>query len=359
MYEPSMLRAAMDTRAGRIVVLQPRPTVVEVPVTWTFDVCRNSWRRMGATLAPDADVWQLVYHEAADLTLAIPGGEGPIRGYSYGDDAWTDIPTRGRQPARISDAVYDPDTGTVIGWSDPSASLWSYDLARRTWTPFAHRPEDTWPDLTSATLDDWTGYTLLAYDTVRDAVLLAVFPVDGRRGGTWSFDVGTGRWTDLRSPPPALLFGYGELGTEMAYDSAHGRAVATTGGEVVVFDSRSGAWSRPSPEEWGDAIEFDTTWAPWTLDGLQFLPYGLPLGLIARGEHTTVFDPANERIVIVGGDARLRDGRLPVDLQIGWWLTADTWAYDVASNTWTQLVPEQEPLVMAGTYRPSGHAPPR
>ena len=228
MYEPSMLRAAMDTRAGRIVVLQPRPTVVEVPVTWTFDVCRNSWQRMQATLAPDADVWQLVYHEAADLTLAIPGWEGPIRGYSYGDDAWTDIPTRGRQPARISDAVYDPDTGTVIGWSDPSASLWSYDLARRTWTPFAHRPGDTWPDLTSATLDDWTGYTLLAYDTVRDAVLLAVFPVDGRRGGTWSFDVGTGRWTDLRSPPPALLFGYAELGTEMAYDSAHGRAVAIT-----------------------------------------------------------------------------------------------------------------------------------
>jgi hypothetical protein len=314
---------------------------------------------MTATLAPNADVWQLVYHEAADLTLAIPGWEGPIRAYSFADDVWTDLPQSGIRPEVVRDAVYDPDTGMVIGWSDQTSTLWTYDIDRHAWAEELRGPGDRWPDLTSRTIDDWVGYTLMAYDTVRDAVLLAVFPVEGRNGSTWTFDVRSRRWTDLRSPPPALLFGYGELGTEMAYDSAHGTAVAITGGEVAVFDSRSGAWSRPSPEEWGDAIEFDNTWAPWTLDGLQFLPYGLPLGLIARGGHTTVFDPANQRIVIVGGDARLRDERLPVDLQIGWWLTADTWAYDVGSNAWTQLVPEQEPLVMAGTYRPSGHGPPR
>jgi hypothetical protein len=359
MYEPSMLPAAMDTHAGRIVVLQPRPTVVEVPVTWTFDVCRNSWQRMSATLAPDADVWQLVYHEEADLTLAIPGWEGPIRAYSYADDVWMDLPQSGAQPEVVRDAVYDPDTGSVIGWSDQTSTLWTYDIDRRAWAEELRRPGDRWPDLTSRTIDDWVGYTLMAYDTVRHAVLLAVFPVEGRNGSTWTFDVRSRRWTDLRTSPPAVPFGYGELGTEMAYDSAHGRAVATSGGDVVVFDSRSGAWSRPSPEEWGDAIKFDTTWAPWELGGQVVWPNGMPHGLLARTAHTLVYDPANERAVLLGGNARAIDPDLPVDVQMNWWLTADTWAYDVEGNAWTRLVPAQEPLVMAGTYRPSGHRPPR
>jgi hypothetical protein len=62
---------------------------------------------------------------------------------------------------------------------------------------------------------------------------------------------------------------------------------------------------------------------------------------------------------MIGGTARMVDPGLPAEVQTNSWLTADTWAYDVASNAWTQLVPEQEPLVMAGTYRPTGHGPPR
>lgn len=353
-YEPGMLPAAMDTHAGRIVVLQPRPTVVEQPVTWTFDVCRNSWQRMAATLDPEADVQRLVYHAAARLSLGIPGWEGPVRAYSLDDDTWTDLPSRDEQPSGITDAVYDPDSGMVIGWSDQSSGLWTFDLGSREWTVVTPRAGDPWPDTTSTTLDDWTGYTLMTYDTVRHAVLLAVFPVEGRGGSTWAFDITTRRWTDLRSAPPPLLCGYGEMGTEMAYDSTHGRAVAISGGEVAVFDSGTGTWSRSSPDAWGGIVEFDTTWEPGTLSGSTFLPDGLPIGLIARFGHAVVSDPANERVVMLGGAARMIDHDMPTDFQFGWWLTADTWAYDVGDNAWTQLVPEQEPLMMSGTYRPGG-----
>ncbi len=359
MYEPGTLPAAMDTRAGRIVVLQPRPTVVERHVTWTFDVCRNSWQRMAATLAPEADLTRLVYHAAADLTLAIPGWEGPVRAYSAADDTWTDIPSQGQQPNGISDAVYDPESTSVIGWNDWASTLWTYDLGSGTWAVVTPRAGDPWPDTTSTAVDDWTGYTLMTYDTVRHAVLLAVFAVDGRGGSTWAFDVASRRWTDLRSSPPALLLNYLETGTEMVYDSEHGRAVAISGGEVAVFDSSTGTWSRSSPDAWGDILEFDTTWPPGTVAGSPFLPDGLPIGLIARYGHTVVYDPANERVVMLGGSARMIDDEMPADLQLGWWLTADTWAYDVGDNTWTQLVPEQEPLVMTGTYRPSGRGTPR
>jgi hypothetical protein len=131
--------------------------------------------------------------------------------------------------------------------------------------------------------------------------------------------------------------------------------VATTSGEVAVFDSGTGTWSRSSPDDWGGILTYDTTMgtAP-KVGGQDFLPDGLPTGLIARFGHTLVYDPANERVAMVGGSARMVDTDMPTDFQIGWWLTADMWAYDVADNTWTQLVPEQEPLVMAGTYRPSG-----
>jgi hypothetical protein len=354
MYEPSFLPAAMDTRTARIVVLQPRATVVDEPVTWTFDVCRNTWQRMSADVDSDVDMALLVYHAAEDVTLALPRWEGTVRAYSAADDAWTELPTRGRQPSVISDVAYDPDTPSVIGWSDQSAGLWSFDLARRTWTQFARRPGDPWPDLTSREIDDWIGYTLLTYDTVRDAVLLVVFPVGGRRGSTWEFDVGSGRWTDLRSTPPAMMFSYMEMGTEIAYDSAHGTAVVASGGDVALFDSRTGAWVRPSPERWRGIVEFDTSWAPWEIEGQEFAPYGLPAGPLARYQHSVVYDPASERVVLLGGNARMIDHAMPADLQYGWWLTADAWAYDVGDNTWTQLVTEQEPLVMAGTNRPTG-----
>lgn len=359
MFEPAMLPAAMDTQAGRIVVLQPRATVDDDPVTWTFDVCDNSWHRMTATFDPDAvDMTQLVYHAGVDVTLAIPVWEGAVWAYSLRDDTWTGVPSAPPRPESISDVVYDPDTRLVVGWSDQTSGLWTYDLGRGGWSEVTPEPGDRWPDTTMGMADATPGYTLMAYDTVRDAVLLAVLPVEGRRGGTWSFDVRAAKWTDLGSVPPGLLLGYVELGGEIAYDSAHGRAVVTAGGEVAVFDSSTGSWSRSSPDDWGDEVEFDTTWAPWTANGSTFLPNGLPSGLIARSGHTVVYDPAHQRVVMLGGSARITDPDMPADVQTNWWLTADTWAYDVGENSWTQLVPAQEPLVMSGTYRPTGPEPP-
>jgi hypothetical protein len=273
-------------------------------------------------------------------------------------DSWSDLPSQGPQPEGISDVVYDPDTARVIGWSDSTVSLWTYDLERQAWSEVPRSDGDAWPDTTSRTIDDWTSYTLLTYDTVRDAVLLAVFPVAGRRGGTWSLDVGSGRWTDLHSTPPELVFGYVELGSEMAYDSAHGRAVTISSGDVAVFESRTGAWSRPSPDYRDEAGEFVTTWSPWDIAGQYSAPYDLLSGLIARTGHTLVYDAANQRVVLLGGSARMMDPDMPADYQVAWWLTADTWAYDVGDDSWTQLVPEQEPLRLSGTYRPTSGTDP-
>jgi hypothetical protein len=52
----------------------------------------------------------------------------------------------------------------------------------------------------------------------------------------------------------------------------------------------------------------------------------------------------NDRVILLGGESLL-DTPYPAS---PWWVLADTWAYDVATNTWSRLVaPHQPPTPVA------------
>jgi N-acetylneuraminic acid mutarotase len=129
--------------------------------------------------------------------------------------------------------------------------------------------------------------------------------------------VATPRWTDLQpaGAAPAPRFGH-----SLAYDPA--------GGKVILFGGRDA-------EDYVDTWAFDPGTDTWTL----LNPGGRRPW--ARHGHAMVYDPSRGRIILFGGTSM-------AGLLIG---LNDLWIYDPAANTWTMLTPSGD--VPPGR---SGHA---
>lgn len=118
-----------------------------------------------------------------------------------------------------------------------------------------------------------------------------------------------GRWTRVEGSGPPPRSGYG-----ISYDAARGL--------VVLFGGESAT-------EW-----FNDTWtySPATGTWTEMRPAVSPP---ARSRTSMVYDSASQRTVIFGGYVPMAPGR------------NDTWAYDTANNTWTDMVP---PVAPEGRY---------
>jgi hypothetical protein len=351
--EPSSIPATFDTRHGVIVAVDTVAFPGETSVTWTFDVCTNAWTRRSPPVGPEGDLYHFVYDEAADVTLAVPHWTGPMWAYSVTDDAWTRLPESSGRPEGITDATYDPDRAKVMAWSDFDGALFQYDLASNTWTrveplPSARgvlSPAPSRRDIDGGTL--W--YSLLAYDTVADDLILAMLPVAGVPGATWVFHPDSWSWTKADQEPPLLNLGWGEFGTEVAFDSAHRAVVIDALGFLATYASANGTWSLPEPTSWAPGLTLDPRTFEVTVNGERVRRH-LTRGPLARSWPTLVYDPVNERIIMLGGTATIVDPTTPLEEQWTSWILADVWAYDVGANRWTQLLAPHDPPVMSGHY---------
>jgi N-acetylneuraminic acid mutarotase len=139
-----------------------------------------------------------------------------------------------------------------------------------------------------------------------EALLFGGGTGDGQYEDTWAYESATDTWTKLEpiggSPP-------GRLYQSMVYHVADGTALLFGGA------TRSGLAN--------DLWAYDPTRNTWT----ELKPMGDSPP--ARSFHALVYDPITETTLLFGG--RNDDG-----------LMNDTWAYDPADNTWTDLQPEGE-----------------
>jgi N-acetylneuraminic acid mutarotase len=132
---------------------------------------------------------------------------------------------------------------------------------------------------------------------------------------TWAYDPTANSWAELNpsgtAPPP-------RAGASMAYDPAAKRLILFGGHDGEVF--RNDTWA------------YDPAGNIWT----EIKPSGtLPP---ERTAHAMAYDPVTRRMIMFGGE--YAQGSEGESLGLN-----DTWAYDPASNTWTEL-------------RPSGTLPP-
>jgi len=313
--------AAMDTQSGRVVVFD-----LDSKSTWTFDVCTNTWRKMQPAREPDLGLpnagpgrtVEMVYDADADLTVAF---EGPgAWSYSVETNTWTYLPKNGSAPAISSSShfVYDPVSGSVLRLDYSPPRMWTFAVETNTWTEIDQGevvPPTTGPSTAS----------LVGYDAAANQLVLVLL---GARNEVWVFNPCALVWAKRKTLPPRpteMGFGWVESGGAVVFDEARGLTVAFSLGSMATYSAATDEWRAVAPGS-GWASGFAATPAEDELLA--------PDGQLSRLGHRLVYDPTNERIVMVGGTARMPDPD-------SWQALGDVWAYDLSTNTWLELVPPE------------------
>jgi hypothetical protein len=302
---PSPGAMAFDRGAGRIVLYAAGSAG---PETWTFDVCTNTWTWMHPNREPP-DLGDLVYDVDSDVTIGASWGEGasPIWAYDLKANTWTET---GRAPGGFPSLrlrLYDPVSGFVVATGDDGdpgtlgSELWSYEVETDTWTPI---PQANRPAIEPREY---------AYDASVDR-LVAYADAGGQPGGatTWLFDLRTGTWSGTGAGTPGFSYGMWGMGPAIAYDEAAERTVMAGQGRSVAYDAATDRWETLFETPSGDQ------------------PGACGTRPECRLGRQMVYDPVNGRLVAYGGN---------VYTTCTWEAADDMWAFDMATRSWTLVLP--------------------
>jgi len=275
-------------------------TTTEVPGSWTAVPTPEEapGPRLGGSLAHVPSTAKLYLYAGWDGASFFNG----IWGYDATAGTWTDLGPRGAEPpARaLHSMVYVPTIEKLVmfGGFDGTTYLndtWAYDPAENTWTNLA-------PAGVSPAARD--GHSLV-FDPARGQVILfGGWNGKTEFGDTWAYNPNANTWLELAptGDRPAA-----RDSQAMTYDS--------TEGLVILF----GGWNQST--EFNDTWLYDPAAGTWT----NAAPAGdLPSG---RALAQMVYDPAAKRVIMFGGGT------------IGNLVSADTWIYNPAANTWNQVTP--------------------
>lgn len=328
--------AAIDDESAQVVVLP-----AEGLQTWVLDVCTNSWQRGADRPAQTGTTWQVAVDDpGTDVVLAFDVHDpatAPVWAYSVEDDTWTARPAGGGTgplPAEevefggemisgffFGGVALDPDDSVV--YVHQRGQLYALDLAADRWQRLAVEGEGPPTD---------APYTLLAFDSRQRLLVLAVLGWEDAAtlppAQTWLFDVDAGTWSRAAQGPPEIGVGWGQLGREMTYEPVSDRVVAIGDGRVAVLDVGAQEWTLASTDDWG-VEEWDEA-GRWPR----------PRGPQSRTNASLVADPLNGRVLVLGGD--YWDAGPGQTAEGGWTSGSEVVAYDVAANSWVELVPPQE-----------------
>lgn len=196
------------------------------------------------------------------------------------------------------EAVQSDDTDTTAAPIDTPTSV------------ITEGTDAAWVDLTPAdTMPPARNKASMVYEPQTEQVLLfgGYSQADGSTlGDLWAFDPTADSWTELLpngSTPSA------REGQALAYDSGTGT--------IFLFGGYTGLAYQ------NDTWAYDPLTSMWEeLDPSGDLP-------TARSQHTLVYDSKNAQLLLYGGWDGDKD-------------LSDLWAFDPASNTWTELAPNGE-----------------
>ena len=246
---------------------------------------------------------------------APPPRNGQILGDAWayrGHAGW--VPLAEQSPPEYGPVGYDAKSDCVIvlaflgrKFEDVSAD-WLYDPRTNSWQRRKPGERPTENDLLGA------GFV---YDSESDRLIMF-----GLSGNTWAYDINHDRWT-LMNPSTSPHFRNFEA---MVYDPQSDRVVLF-GGDTDVTD-------------FGDTWTYDFNRDTWR----EATPAESPA---PRVYSAMAYDPKSHRMVLFGGVTDHE--RTPL---------GDTWAYDVAANTWSELKPKVSPSARGwhamAYYEPDG-----
>jgi N-acetylneuraminic acid mutarotase len=181
------------------------------------------------------------------------------------------------------------------GWVEWSNEVYLYDPVTNLWS----KPPDT--------VRPWSrsGGAMVYSPSVQKVILFGGIGGKGIMNDTYSYDDTANVWTELKpaGPVPSPRYGFG-------------MALGDTPDKIYLF----GGFNVDTMTYYRDTWVYDCLANTWT----ELHPSGtLPS---ARTGTEMAYDPVTKKVLLFGGNA-------------GGYLTNDTWAYDPAANSWTQLDP--------------------
>ena len=221
--------------------------------TWTFEA--GTWKQAG-TGGPQLHGIFVAYDSRANRLLTF-GGDHIFTDGTFFDDTWVYDPGAAtwtkRHPALSPSArsyyamAYDTRADRIVLFGgentrrgDFLADTWTYSFETDTWTEM--HPKNSPPA---------RDYSVLAYDSVRDRMLLFGGATSGEApfDDLWAYDLGRDSWSELRPTGPrprarawhAMAFD-NEAGVLVLFGGGPSRAQYTN--EVWIFDPRTDTWSR-------------------------------------------------------------------------------------------------------------------
>jgi N-acetylneuraminic acid mutarotase len=268
-------------------------------------------------------------------------------------NTWSKLDAGGDVPSSLAAyMVCDSDSGKVIlcGEKFDGAFLvnnWVYELSTDTWTDLGHGVNAP---------PERSGQAVV-YDSRSEKVILFGGGRETLLNDTWAYDPSVNTWTEL---DPAGDVPSPRSGHSMVYDSRSGRLLLFGGcdgnrvfGDTWGYDPSANAWGKlePTGESPPGRVQHsmvydlrsskvilfggmttegagDDTWAydPTANTWTELHPAGNSPP--PRSGHSMVYDSRSDRVILFGGWNSGSPGVLN-----------DTWAYEAAANTWTELSP--------------------
>jgi hypothetical protein len=189
--------------------------------------------------------------------------------------------------------------------------MWGYDVDSDTWTPIPQ----------TEPLSIGPHYEDFAYDASVDRLVAYANRWSGAGDGewhfgatTWLFDLRTGAWSGSGGAAPEFSYGWWGTQPAVAYDEAAERTVMLGQSHSAAYDAAADRW--------------ETLWAAPSDGGDD--PGGCGTRPECRLGRAMVYDPVNGRLLVYGGEYWTT---------CAWEMADDMWALDVASRSWTLVLP--------------------
>lgn len=270
--------------------------------TWIYDYNTNTWQKKSPPDVPPIMARLNLAYDSNVKRVILCGGVGVgIRLsdnwiYNLEGNLWEKVTPADKPAERYAHAMaYDSESNRIIlfGGYSPNVSGLRLD---DTW---AYNPQTgQWSEMNPSLHPDARCYHAIAYDSESDRVILAGGPGPSQQyKDVWAYDFNHNSWEKKSDFPGDYLSRHC-----LAYDEESDRVVLFGDQGTWLYDYNSDTWSNPNPSP------------------NPSLRVGAKL----------VYDRESDRLILFGGfnsNQRLDD----------------TWAYNVNTNTWTQMSPTTNP----------------
>ncbi len=318
---PSSREAAsmvFDPCTGQIILFGGWNNGNSLNDTWAFDITTSTWTELSPAVSPSARYGASIAFDPSSGQIILFGGENngtfldDTWAFNAQDHAntWTNLtpstPPSAREGASMA---FNPSSGQIILFGgDGSSGLLN----------------DTWAFNTLDNANTWTNLNPSHAPTARYGASMDFNPSNGQMilfGGndesglvsdTWQFEAqnNSNTWTELTlSTAPTARYG-----AAMNFDPSNGQMIlfggSGSGGDL------NDTWAYGVPS---NAVLFWNNQNPSTSPPTRFSP-------------CFTFDPTSGQMILFGG----------INGDDGTYFN-DTWAYDASNNTWTDLAPANSP----------------